>query len=368
MVSPAAHAIEPPSAFERLRLSWSRPRGIVGLSIINFVLRILTLGIYYFWGKTEVRRRIWSAVRLNGEPLAYTGTGGELFLGFLIVFGVVLLPMLLVSVAAAIGFGPGSVMAGIVQLAVYAIGFFLVGVGIFRAQRYRLARTTWRGIRFGLEGDSLRYGWTYFWTALLIPLTLGWIMPWRSTRLQALVTNAMRFGDRPLRFAAPSGPLYARFALAWFAAVVLYLAVTGGIALGFAHQVQTGGTLAQPAPRDIAMVVLALIAAGFVWGIISAWYRAKMMNHFAAHTSIEGAAFRGSATAGSLVWLSLSNYLLVLLTFGLLTPVAQVRSARYLVERLAIEGDVPLAGIEQRAADTIRRGEGLAQAFDVDAF
>jgi hypothetical protein len=39
-----------------------------------------------------------------------------------------------------------------------------------------------------------------------------------------------------------------------------------------------------------------------------------------------------------------------------------------MIDRLSIDGAVPLAEIEQRAADPMRRGEGLAQVFDVDAF
>jgi hypothetical protein len=39
-----------------------------------------------------------------------------------------------------------------------------------------------------------------------------------------------------------------------------------------------------------------------------------------------------------------------------------------LIENLSIEGEVPLAGISQGADQGIKRGEGLAQAFDVDAF
>src|SRR5438105_4994416 len=77
------------------RVSWVHPSGgFLGLSLLNGVLRILTLGVYHFWGKTEVRQRIWSAVRIDGEPLDYRGTGAELFRGFLIVFCLLLLPML----------------------------------------------------------------------------------------------------------------------------------------------------------------------------------------------------------------------------------------------------------------------------------
>jgi hypothetical protein len=58
------------------------PGGFAGLSFLNGVLRILTLGVYHFWGKTEVRQRIWSAVRIDGEPLEYRGTVARLLRGF----------------------------------------------------------------------------------------------------------------------------------------------------------------------------------------------------------------------------------------------------------------------------------------------
>ena len=93
---------------ERVALTWMQQSGLIGLSIVNFLLRIVTLGIYHFWGKTEVRRRIWSAVRLNGEPLEYTGTGKELFLGFLVVLAVVFLPITLGVFAVTVVFGPNS--------------------------------------------------------------------------------------------------------------------------------------------------------------------------------------------------------------------------------------------------------------------
>ncbi len=191
---------------ERLRLSWVQPQGLVRLSAVNFVLRILTLGFYNFWGKTEVRKRIWSAVRIDGEPLHYSGTGKELFLGFLIVFFLVVLPILLLSVAVALTFSPESGAFDAYQVVLYAVVFFLTGFAIYRAQRYRLSRTTWRAIRASLAGTATNYARHYFLTGLLIPLTLGWIIPWRSTRLQALIVGDMRFGDRPFRFSARVRP------------------------------------------------------------------------------------------------------------------------------------------------------------------
>lgn len=49
------------------------PGKFVGLSFKNGLLNIVTLTLYRFWAKTEVRRRIWSGVSLNGEAFEYTG-------------------------------------------------------------------------------------------------------------------------------------------------------------------------------------------------------------------------------------------------------------------------------------------------------
>jgi uncharacterized membrane protein YjgN (DUF898 family) len=354
---------------EPLALTWRQQSGLIGLSIINFILRVLTLGIHHFWGKTEVRRRIWSSVRLNGEPLEYTGTGGELFIGFLVAVVVLVVPVLVGTFAIVFLFGPDSIAQGVFIGIYYVAIFFLLGFALHRALRYRLSRTRWRGIRGGLEGSSMGYAWTSFWTALLIPFTLGWIMPWRQVKLQGILSNGMRFGSRPFRFSATSGPLYGRFAAIWFLSLVLFLGVGAvvGVAQYFALGAQSS-TLAGPPEAFTALGIAALVVIYLIFGVLVAWYQAGAINHFAAHTAYEGAQFRANATTWSLIWLVISNMLIVTFTLGLLTPVAQARSARYMVERLSINGAVPLAEIAQRAKDPMRRGEGLAQVFDVDAF
>ena len=363
------------SGGEPLALAWKQQTGLIGLSFVNFFLRIVTLGIYSFWGRTEVRRRIWSAVRLNDEPLEYTGTGKELFLGFLVVLLVVFLPFVLLVGAVQFAFGPNSLEARLALTFAYVALFFLFGVAVHRAMRYRLSRTRWRGIRGGLEGSSWGYAWTYFWTALLVPFTLGWILPWRATKLQHRLSNDMRFGSRPFRFDGRSGPLYRPFALLWIGCLILFVggsAIVAGLQYSAMSRMDPA-TLqpGQPLPVDptiTAGTIGIIVAIYILFGIMIAGYSAAKMNHFAAHTHYEGATFKGNASTGSLIWVIISNMLILSLTFGLLAPVAQARAARYFVERLSIKGTVPVAEIVQRAEDPMRRGEGLAQAFDVDAF
>lgn len=371
----AAPASRQRSPSSRLTLGWVQPMGLLALSAVNYVLRILTLGIYHFWGKTEVRKRIWSAVRVAGEPLEYTGTGRELFTGFLVVFGLLLLPVLLLSFGIVLAFGPQSPVVFVFQAVLYAVFFFLIGVATHRAQRYRLTRTRWRGIRGGMEGSAWSYGAMHFWTGLLIPLTLGWIIPWRSTRLQRALVSDMRFGNRAFRFDAGPGPLYLRYALLWvgtIAILILTTSVLSGIVLGDLTKPADGPRLGMPhgslSTAAIVMMAVVLAVAYLAYAIVSAWYRASQINHFAAHTHYEGATFRADVSAGGLIWLAVTNVLLVILSLGLLAPVAQARAARYYVEHLAIDGEVPTAEIAQGADAGLTKGEGLAQVFDVDAF
>lgn len=51
--------------------------------LLNLILSILTLGIYRFWGKARMRRYMTAGFSLGDDRFEYTGTGGELFWGFL---------------------------------------------------------------------------------------------------------------------------------------------------------------------------------------------------------------------------------------------------------------------------------------------
>lgn len=411
---------------ERVLISWLGPIGMFGLSVYNFILRILTLGIHHFWGKTEVRRRIWSSVRINGEPLEYTGTGKELFLGFLIVFALILLPVSLGTFAAIYYFGPELTAMKVFQIVLYVSFVFLTGIAIYRAQRYRLNRTRWRGIRAGLHGNSLGYGWTYFWTLLLIPLTAGWISPWRSTRLQKIVTDDMRFGDRPFHFSGRSAPLYKSFAVFWVLTALLALAtfgVIGSAVSDFVVLAEGDGPPRLPPDkimRIVGLVYGGLFVAGLIYMVLSAWYRAAMMRHFARHTHLNELTFLSTVKARGLLWISVTNYLMLfvgglvatlaiigigmvvlaglassgidplgmttaahpaqviqkasgaitlifVLSLGMLLPIAQSRSTGYLIRNLAFDGEIDLGSIAAGAEQDIKRGEGLAQAFDIDA-
>jgi uncharacterized membrane protein YjgN (DUF898 family) len=365
-------ALAPVPGASAPRISWVHPPGgFAGLSILNGVLRILTFGVYHFWGKTEVRQRIWSAVRIDGEPLEYRGTGGELLRGFLVVFCLILLPMGVASLGASL---LGPVPHAIYSFALWALLLLLSGIGIHRARRYRLSRTRWRGIRGGLCGRSRGFAWTYLWTMALVPLTLGWVLPWRAVSLQKALFVETRFGDNAFTFSGLAGPLYRRFWLVWLSAIVLIAAASAAIASIITLGARAPST-ARPVPAmqqlsagQTAAIVAIVLVAFLIFAMIRAWYSARMLNYFAAHTKLQGVGFTLRATAPSLVWLAASNYLIRVLSLGLLSAVTEARSMRYIVDRLSCDGAIAWNRIAQNPDALLKRGEGLAEAFNVDAF
>ena len=111
-----------------------------------------------------------------------------------------------------------------------------------------------------------------------------------------------------------------------------------------------------------------VLGALLIFAMIRAWYSSRMLNYFAAHTKLQGAGFTLKATAPTLVWLAASNYLIRIFSLGFLSAVTEARSMRYIVDRLSCDGAIAWNQIAQNPDALLKRGEGLAEAFDVDAF
>src|SRR5437764_8857446 len=123
------------------------------LLIRGSVLLLVTLGIYRFWLATDVRRFLWSNTELAGDGLEYIGTARELLLGFLIAIAL-LVPINVAFFLAAFSRGVVGQISGLLALAALAL---LGQFAVYRARRYRLTRTVYRGIRFHQTGSAWRY-------------------------------------------------------------------------------------------------------------------------------------------------------------------------------------------------------------------
>ncbi len=373
-----------PVGAEAVKFEYISQSGLGAIAVSNFFLNLITLWIYRFWAKTRVRRHIWSGVHVNGEPVEYTGTGKELFIGFIVIVATVFLPLALIGLGLAAYYGSESPVLIAFQLAITFLLLTLYGFAIYRARRYRLSRTVWRGIRGALPGSALSYSGKYFGSMLLGPITAGWSTPAMNLILAEHITNDMRFGNTPFSFSGRSGPLYARYAFCWFGTVLAYLLVGGfAIALfnsGAFTELQAvldklGDNTAASDSRTAAYVVgivAAVIAIYLLYvaihSIVWSFYTARELNLFAQYTRFSGAGFEFHATAWSLVTLWLGNMALIIFTLGIAQPFVEQRVMRYFIERLQVVGVVDFASIQQSQAQLDKRGEGLIDALDLDAF
>ncbi len=365
--------VDPNSQSPAQTLSFSyvpRP-GLLKITLINLVFNVLTFSIYRFWGKTNVRRHIWSCIHINGEPLEYTGTGMELFKGFLFIFGLFILPYIVVTTILQAALGDKNPIVLALNALFFLFIYLMIGFAIYKARKYQLTRTLWRGIRGNLSGSAMTYSLTYFGSMLAKMFSFGWATPVMNTVLHEQITNDMRFGDAAFKFKGRAGPLYPTYALCWLLTVfALFALIGGGIAMYMA------GSPAQALPDNLSPL-RAGVAAGLVFLFLAymlfvpaLWsvYVAKQMRVFADYTRFDGAQFHLKATAWSIIWLTLSNLLILIFTIGIGWPFIQQRLFRYVIDRLKLEGAVDIDRIAQSSLAIPTRGEGLADAFDVSAW
>ncbi len=353
-----------------IRLSFAgNPWRLSGLCFLNILLIVITIGIYWFWARTEYRRYMWQMVRINDEPLEYTGKGKELLIGYLKLFAFVILPSVVLIGGVQLAFGPKHPLAFTSVAFVYIAIFCLYFAGIFRANRYILSRTRWRGIAFSLGSGAAGYAWTSIWSALLSGPTLGWLWPWRLMALRRRLTNAMSFGSMPFSFEGRAGALYGPFAFMWLAFVLFY----GGV---IALQVKLMALKAQHPAEKMPLhwdsipplALLAIFAAIPVAVIGYSWFEARKLNVFAEATRVGGLKMHLEAGGGSVFWLTLSNMLILVFSVGILRPVTQARRLRYLVTRLSISGLADLDEVHPGLEREGTQGAGLEAAFSIEIF
>jgi uncharacterized membrane protein YjgN (DUF898 family) len=350
---------------------------LYGVFLLNLLLTIITLGIFRFWAITRIRRYLWSHMRFEDTRFTYTGRGRELFFGFLLAM---LILILLAGVAVGLAlvlakFHP--VLAAIPIVAAYLGLFILFGAAHFSAQRYRLSRTEWRGIRGGMEGSALRYGVSWLLWLLASIVTLYQAVPWMQVGLARRRIDASRFGSAAFRCEARAGRLY----LTWLATIlgyVLLLAVIVAIVVAaewslFARIIsgEIKGQGAEAAMLRAIPVIVAGILAFFVGsGLLATWYYTRLSRLILSNTTavIPGAQgllrFGTSMTAGRLLWLVVSNVLIALLTLGLGLPIVLHRYARYIARTTYMTGTFDANALEQSTLARPPLGEGFLQALD----
>lgn len=376
-------------------------RELAPILLTNLMLSIVTLGFYRFWGIARERRYLWSKTRFIDDRLEWTGTGKELFLGFLLVIAILFVPLFVLQfVAQALLLQGQGGLAGLLFVSVYLVFFYVAGLAIFRGLRYRLSRTHWHGIRGGSEDPGFSYGWSYAWKTIVGSFVLGLLIPWSMTSLWSERWNRMSFGPHNFESGPEWGGLMRRFLLCYLAPVV---AIIGGVIAAILGAVSIGESGAAAALIFVFVgfyVLLPILAlayyAAFLREMIGTLSLSTLDFEFTARTKdwfvlmfgnvmlYLGIILIAAILAGALGIASLPTspealanppvatfaiiVLVVAIPLGLVGGFVRYRNWRFFIRHLEAGGEINLVMLTQSRAPEPRQGEGLLDALDMGGF
>ncbi|MFY0634416.1 MAG: DUF898 family protein [Vannielia sp.] len=385
------------------------------LALGTGMLTLLTLGIYRFWAKARIRRYLWSATAPGGNPFEYTGTGLEKFLGFLVAvvilaayLGILNVLLLFAGFSIIIGGDPADPMVALQQILVLYINLFalipLIYFAQYRARRYLLSRTRWRGVRFGAEKGAWGYTWRGCLLALVSAFTLGLLSPLATFQLEKYTWDRTWYGDAKFSQGGKWTSLY-RAMIHVIIGVVLFI----------------GAAVLMVMDEQLALLGFVIFFVAYIWLIIGfIYYQVHAWRILAAHKVLgDDIRFRSLPRTGTII----GTYIVGTIAVSLLTAIALIPVGfliagfasvlggganpndlfgspqgilfiaiiafayifaivfagalsmvfitqpilRHYVEETAVIGATKLDAIRQRVGDDVVDAEGFADALDVGA-
>lgn len=334
-----------------------RPGEIARIFFTTVALSLITFGFYRFWGKTRLRRYLWSHFRLQGESFEYIGTGGELLRGFLktVVFVGLLVGA---NYALPMFIDMRSIEGKAGALALVACFGLLFLAAHFAAQRYRLSRTVWCGIRGGMAGSAWAYaakaGVMFIFSALVIGLYLPW---WRMRTIEMRI-NASRFGNLEAHLGDGRGSCFWSFMLGSFILGIVNAAV-GPVLQAIIRARDLSQT-------QIETIGVALPVVGFFVLIPLAYapYYASVQHEIFGHLQIGNLRFQSRISTGGIVGQIALSLLLLIGSLGLAFPYVLHRWLVFTTGNVVILGNIDAARLRQSSLATPSTGEGLLEALD----
>ena len=353
--------------------------------IVNLLLSIVTLSLYRPWAKVRRLRYFYANTLVDGHALDFHGNPRKMLRGYLLV------GLMLVAYSAAGRFSPGAALVALVILAV-------LWPALLRASmQFRLANTSWRGLRFRFNG-TLAGAYAgmlpLFVPALLLGLLrLTVIDPQhppmaylKNTGVVMLVTVLLSplvwwifkryqhdhygLGQWQTKLTVGSGRVYG-LALRMFGVTVLssvIVMVFGGILAAV-----FGGVAATSGLMQNRMLFTALIVVGVLIGYLLVlmvpipYAMSRAQNLIWGGTSCDEVSFESKLSFEAMVKLTIKNWLLMAITLGLYYPFASVSFYRLRIESVTPQLSGNLDRLQAQAAGSgDASGDAAGDMFGID--
>jgi uncharacterized membrane protein YjgN (DUF898 family) len=297
---------------------------ILGIVVVNLVLTILTLGLYYPWARAKMLQYTYGETEFSGSRFAFHGTGKEMFKGFIKAIAIIGALVIIYQ----LGIFSKNTSLTVLTSIIYFVGILvLIPIAIHGGLRYRMSRTSWRGIHFGYRGNLRELFEIYIKGTLLTVVTLGIYGSWFSINVRRYLAEHVRLGNCQFSYEGDGADYF------W---------------LNF---------------KGILLTILTL-------GIYSFWY-ARDLNHYFFNNlkmtqNDNQSTFRSNLTAGDIFITGLVNYFLVVFTLGIGTPWAIIRQMRMTLNNVELEGIFDPDNVEQTEENyNDATGEDMLDMLDI---
>ena len=336
------------------------------IQLVNAILRVITLNFYYPWAKAEKLRYLYEQTEFANSRFTFHGSGKEMFIGYLKAFSV-----------AAILFGGYFFLTHNKQiilafLLLYGGIILLYPVAIHGTIKYRLSRTSWRGIFFGYHGELGELFAKFFIGGLLSLFTLTIYWSWVQVDLRKYVSQNVRFGNVEFEFTGTGLDLFliklkymAFFFVGYILAIVLLIVIGGASLLTLSASIKDlDGSIFVV----LGMIYLMLL---IIFGVIGLMRQREIFQFYVDKTKIwqneQWHAVRLHMTFAELFKLSFTNMLLLIFTLGIATPYVEIRNLHFIMPRLAIAGTFEPNDLIQTESDyRDATGEDVGDWLDID--
>ena len=351
--------------------------------IVNLLLTLVTLTLYYPWAKVRRLRYFYANTLIDEQPLGFHADPWKILRGY------VLIGAMLIAYSVA---GRLSPIGGFVSFLIIAA---LWPALLKSTMQFRLANTSWRGLRFrfkGTLGGAYKALLPWFVPGLLvvaallavpdptqppvwygglvaaIGLTMMLLVPLLWWNLKKYQHDNFAFGSLQTQLKSGPGPFYAVFLKTFGVALLAGLFVVAfGLVLGAAGFFGAAG-------RGGMGTAILVGVLGFFVGVVAIqvipgpYFKSRMQNLVWARTGNRSMHFNSALRFLPLLGLTLKNWLLVVLTLGLYWPFAAVALARIKLEAMSITTRVdPQTLAEQaRAAEGDAAGDAAGDLFGLD--
>ncbi len=375
--------------------------------IVNVVLTVLTLGIYAAWAKVRTLRYFYGNTMLDGKPFDFTGNPIAILKGNLVFGGIFILYI---------------VSSATVPLLAFVVIFFVMVLApwlIQRALRFRTHNTMHRNVRMNFRGTVSDAYTCYMWLAFLVPFTAGLIMPYIQFRQRHYLMNHLGWGRAAATMQGGPGFFYKTFFKSIIAPITL-IAILASLAVPTFNVIQKkakearekaekdGSAMVVPAEKRESGMMFAsafaqvpentvsedstdliaeeedspmgsmggpemlMILLGFsfyfILFLVMIYYQVRTHNYGINTTQWSGLGrIESKVRVRDLLWLYITNGVVVLLTLGLMIPWVKVRMARYTASKTAFIATGSLDSVARAAGgESSAMGDAGADIFDID--